>query len=118
MFGHEPDAVLKDIAVMLKAHAELKLEIAGHADNTGSDEPMTRAAAPTIDGTCLPSLLTASRKLGVDPAQPSSASGLEEIDGLGMLVLRNVDGILAVYRVRNDGKLEALKRGPASLEDE
>jgi len=32
-------------------------------------------------------------------------------------VLRNVKGVLAVYRVRNDGMLKRLKRWPAELEE-
>lgn len=32
------------------------------------------------------------------------------------VVLENVSGILAVYRVRNDGKLKGLRRWPAQLE--
>src|SRR4051794_7503841 len=34
----ESDAVLNEIAAMLNTHPELKLEIAGHTDNVGSDE--------------------------------------------------------------------------------
>ena len=33
------------------------------------------------------------------------------------VVLRNVNGILSVYRVRNDGKLKGLRRWPAALND-
>lgn len=34
----ESDATLNEIAAVLKAHADLRLEVAGHTDNTGSDE--------------------------------------------------------------------------------
>ena len=49
--------------------------------------------------------------------QPSgSSSGVEKIGGKWYAVLRNVRGIMAVYRVRNDGKLKKLIRFPAGLE--
>lgn len=35
--------------------------------------------------------------------------------GLFYVVLRNARGILAIYRVRNDGALKRLKRIPAEL---
>lgn len=50
------------------------------------------------------------------PDQPSAAeSGIETHDGLTYVVLRNVRGVLACYRVRNDGKLKRLVRVPAAL---
>lgn len=43
--------------------------------------------------------------------QPSpGASGVEKRKGLKYVVLRNVNGVLAVYRIRNDGMLKRLKR--------
>lgn len=47
------------------------------------------------------------------PAQASS--GVETRGGLKYVVLRNSKGVLAVYRVRNDGVLKGLKRWPAEL---
>ena len=47
--------------------------------------------------------------------QPGSESGPEELDGKGYVVLRNVRGILAVYRVRPSGALKRLRRWPAAL---
>ena len=47
--------------------------------------------------------------------QPSVASGEQQVDGLTYVVLRNVNGPLAVYRVRRDGALKRLKRWPAAL---
>jgi hypothetical protein len=44
--------------------------------------------------------------------QPSNLSRCEWLDGRGYVVLRNVRGILAVYRVRADGMLRRLKRWP------
>jgi len=46
--------------------------------------------------------------------QPSNDSAVEEYDGKVYVVLRNINRVLRVYRVRNDGKLKALKRWPLS----
>ncbi|WP_157948321.1 hypothetical protein [Pulveribacter suum] len=50
------------------------------------------------------------------PLQPSKDSDVRVVDGKTYVVLRNVGGILKVYRVRNDGMLKGLKRWPAELE--
>jgi hypothetical protein len=48
--------------------------------------------------------------------QPSvNDSDVETVDGLDYCVLRNEHGVLAVYRVRNDGMLKGLKRWPAAI---
>lgn len=47
--------------------------------------------------------------------QPSAASGVAEHGGKQYVVLNNVAGVLAVYRVRNDGVLKRLARPPAVL---
>lgn len=56
-----------------------------------------------------------------DPTQPSqSLSGFEMIDGLPYVVLRNCDGILAVYRVRmKNGQpgLNRLEEWPEGLDE-
>lgn len=59
------------------------------------------------------------RGRGGDPAvdQPSASSGVEVHDGKAYVVLRNVRGVLAVYRVRNDGMLKGMRRWPKSIED-
>jgi hypothetical protein len=49
--------------------------------------------------------------------QPSSNdSGVTSVESKKYVVLRNARGVLAVYRVRNDGMLKGLKRWPAELE--
>lgn len=48
--------------------------------------------------------------------QPSDVSGVQTVADKSYVVLRNVNGILSVYRVRNDGMLKRLKRWPKSLE--
>ena len=51
------------------------------------------------------------------PDQPANDSGIEQHDGRDYVVLRNVNGTLAVYRVRNDGLLKRLRRWPAALKE-
>jgi len=38
-----------------------------------------------------------------------------ELEGLRYVVLKNVDGLLAVYRVKNDGMLRAMARWPKAF---
>lgn len=47
----------------------------------------------------------------MQPRRPQSV----EVAGRQYIVLDNVRGVLAVYRVRNDGRLKRLKRWPAEL---
>lgn len=49
--------------------------------------------------------------------QPASDSHLCELDGRQYVVLVNAGGVLAVYRVRTDGILKAMKRWPKELEE-
>jgi len=44
-------------------------------------------------------------------------SGEQEHNGKRYVVLRNVNGILAVYRITTDGQLKRLKRWPKELEE-
>jgi hypothetical protein len=55
-------------------------------------------------------------KKGMRPPRPASYSGVEQYDDKLYFVLKNVNGILAVYRVRNDGLLKRLQRWPGALE--
>lgn len=48
--------------------------------------------------------------------QPSNDSNAMIVGDKLYVVLRNVNGILAVYRVRTDGVLKKLVRWPAELE--
>ncbi len=58
----------------------------------------------------------AGKKEGGSVDIPSEhASGREEIGDHSYVVLRNGLGILAVYRLRNDGLLKRLKRWPKEL---
>jgi hypothetical protein len=59
------------------------------------------------------------RSEGLTDAQitiPANTSYLAELAGKQYVVLENVNGVLAVYRVRNDGILKGLKRWPRELE--
>jgi hypothetical protein len=47
--------------------------------------------------------------------QPASTSGVREHEGKYYVVLENVNGTLAVYRVRNDEKLKRLRRWPQEV---
>ena len=48
--------------------------------------------------------------------QPANDSGVEDCNGKSYVVLRNVNGTLAVYRIRNEGILKRLKRWPEEIE--
>jgi hypothetical protein len=47
--------------------------------------------------------------------QPANTSDVAQHAGLRYVVLRNVRGPLAIYRVKNDGMLRRLKRWPAAV---
>lgn len=53
--------------------------------------------------------------LGDAYVQPGACE-VRTVQDMAYAVLSNVSGILAVYRVRRDGKLKGLKRWPAALE--
>jgi hypothetical protein len=48
-------------------------------------------------------------------AQPTGGGVVQEYEGKLYVVLSNVRGTLAVYRVRNDGMLKGLRRPPREL---
>lgn len=52
---------------------------------------------------------------GGKPMQPSRDSGVQELGGKQYVLLFNVIGLLAVYRVLNSGALKLLKRPPADI---
>lgn len=52
---------------------------------------------------------------GGQPMQPSRLSGVREVGGKLYVLLFNVFGPLAVYRVLNSGALKLLKRPPAEI---
>jgi hypothetical protein len=59
-----------------------------------------------------------AERVGLMPEPPDPGlSGVETYGGKTYVVLRNADGLMAVYRVRDDGTLKALRRVPAELRD-
>jgi hypothetical protein len=55
------------------------------------------------------------RMAGPNADQPSSDSGEIEVAGKQYVALRNVNGVLAVYRIKNNGALRRLIRWPAEI---
>ncbi len=56
-------------------------------------------------------------KLDSMPLQPNSGiSCIEVHDGKNYVVLRNINGVLAVYRITTSGQLKRLKRWPKEFE--
>ncbi len=48
--------------------------------------------------------------------RPTKSSGVVERDGKRYVVLNSSRGVLAVYRVRNDGMLRRMRRWPPDLQ--
>ena len=59
------------------------------------------------------------RSFGTDEAipQPASDPVMRAINDKQYVVLHNVNGVLAVYRVRKDNRLYRLRRWPAALNE-
>lgn len=47
--------------------------------------------------------------------QPGAGSGVVDHEDKHYVVLRNVNGVLAVYRIRTSGQLKRLRRWPAEV---
>lgn len=56
------------------------------------------------------------RSEGPNADQPANTSGPIEHEGKRYVVLRNINGVLAVYRLRPQGLLKRLRRWPAEIE--
>jgi hypothetical protein len=52
---------------------------------------------------------------GVGAHQPDASSGVEIINGLRYVALRNQRGVVAAYRLTNRSKLRRLKHWPLAL---
>jgi hypothetical protein len=60
---------------------------------------------------------TVEKNASLAPDQPGwKSSKVEEIGGKTYVLLGNINGTLAVYRVRNDGILKRLVRWPKEIE--
>lgn len=57
----------------------------------------------------------ACARMGALADQPANTSHRCSLDGKEYVVLENANGVLRVYRVRNDGILKELKRWPKEL---
>jgi hypothetical protein len=57
-----------------------------------------------------------AKRDGYRADQPANYSDVMSADDRDYAVLRNCNGTLAVYRVRNNGYLKRLKRWPAELD--
>jgi hypothetical protein len=60
--------------------------------------------------------LAAYFKMGGQDQPNAAMSGVATVKGLKYVVLQNIRGTLAVYRVKNDGALRRMKRWPSKLE--
>jgi hypothetical protein len=56
------------------------------------------------------------RTEGAHAPLPANTSDVVELDRKEYVVLRNVNGVLAVYRIRTSGVLKRLVRWPSELE--
>lgn len=85
---------------------------------TTTPEPMSD------DGTLIPRAMAAyyraaAREPGPgEPPIPGRDSYVIDHGGKAYVVLTNVNGLLAVYRVRTDGMLKRLRRWPVAIEPE
>lgn len=60
----------------------------------------------------------AGKRSGAVPPQPTSSSGVVEVDGRQYVVLAGGDGILAVYRFLTTGLLKRMKRWPEAIDEQ
>ena len=69
-----------------------------------------------LTGRAMRAYFMSAAREGYRADQPADgSSGPQQIDGHWYVALRNVRGVLAVYRVKNDGALRRLRRWPAEL---
>lgn len=57
-----------------------------------------------------------AERIGAIADQPSGSSGPRTVDGHRYVVLENRYRLLAVYRVRNDGRLKRLRQWPTEFD--
>jgi len=77
----------------------------------------TTATAEELIARAERAYFVAARKLDQRSDQPSRTdSSLQKYKGKQYIVLRNVRGVVAVYRVRTDGILKRLVRWPEQIE--
>ncbi len=76
---------------------------------------MTRASDPELERRALAAWYRTAASDGVAIDAPSGGAGVAEHDGRLYVVLQNVRGTLALYRVQNDGVLRRMKRWPPEV---
>ncbi len=77
---------------------------------------MTRASDPELERRALAAWYRTAASDGVVAIDaPAGGAGVAEHDGRLYVVLQNVRGTLAVYRVQNDGVLRRMKRWPPEV---
>ena len=72
-----------------------------------TDEGLTRRACAAY--------YRSARRDGATPYIPAGGGDVTEHDGKTYVVLSNVNGTLAVYRVRTSGQLKELRRWPRAV---
>ena len=77
--------------------------------------PKRNAMKKATDANFLSRAMAAYFRSGAD-IQPASDSGVVAHEGRLYVVLRNVNRVLAVYRIRNDGMLKRLIRWPDAID--
>jgi hypothetical protein len=111
-----------------QAAVPVEFNFVGEAPDEPVQQVVIRFAAPDEEpGSAMRKMLDemglreracrAYRKAG-GTDEPSNVSGIEEDKGRNYLVLRNCNGILAVFRITTKGALHRLKRWPKALSHE
>jgi hypothetical protein len=80
---------------------------------------ITQAVANSLTDRALSAYYRSGSKKGGQVSQPGDVEAME-FDGLWYIRMTNVNGILAVYRIREvngEPTLKGLKRWPKALED-
>ena len=77
----------------------------------------TQATGDQLTSRAFAAHFRACAREGTIASQPAGDSGVTEHDGRLYVVLRNVNGVMRVYRVRNDGILKGLRRWPKEIEE-
>jgi len=83
-----------------------------------ASQPVAVAAADSRGDQYLSRALSAYFKTDGGDQPALGESGVTSLNDKSYVVLRNVRGVLAVYRIQNSGQLRRLKRPPKELSDD
>ena len=75
---------------------------------------MKNATDKSLQNRALIAYMRSAERIGGSPMQPSPGT-IMTVNEKKYVVLSNINGILAVYRVRTDGVLKALIRWPTEI---